>query len=481
MPFARLRYWAMAASVVATGCLVFGAISGPASALSLQQAVQETIANDPDILAAEENREAIEFELRQARGLYLPQIDVESSIGARRLDNDSRRAAGEEGTALFPRDIGVSLNQTLFDGFGRDAEVERQASRVDGASYRVYERSEFIGLQVTREFIEVLLQDAIIEEARKNVAFHRAIIADIREGVNSGTLTSADLEQGIERLLGAESRVIEAQEQRAIATIRLQRYVNRPVHGVGGLPSLGHFVPQSRAQAVALARQHNPLILLATADIDTAAAELKSAKSSFYPRIDLEGLARTGEDIDGDDDRTSDLQVRLALRWNIYRGGIDSADVQEQIRRLGEARKLRDLSVREVEQNVRAAWITRTKQRALQRKLEEQAAANNDVVTSYREQFRIGLRSLLDLLDAQNTRFNTNVLVHTSRFAAAFADYRVVAATGRLLDALHTAKPPQAEAFARAEAHVPPPPKPKDLKRKDPYFGRIEYFRSDLD
>ncbi|MDX5591934.1 TolC family outer membrane protein [Pseudovibrio sp. SPO723] len=452
----------------------------PASALTLQEAIRETVATDPDILASIENREAIEFELRQARGLYLPQLDVESSIGARRLDNDGRRATGDEGTALFPRDIGLSLNQNVFDGFGREAEVERQASRVDGASFRVYERSEFIGLEVTREYVELLLQDEIIEEAKKNVRFHRAILSDIREGVNSGTLTSADLEQGIERLLGAESRLIEAQEDRAIAAVRLQRYVNRPVHKVAGLPHLNHYLPKTRAQAVALARQHNPLILLAMADVDTAAAELKAAKAPFYPRLNLEGLARTGQDIDGDDDRTTDLQVRLALRWNIYRGGIDTADVQEQIRRVGEARKIRDLRIREVEENVRAAWITRTQQRVLLAKLKEQAAANNDVVSSYREQFRIGLRSLLDLLDAQNTRFNTNVLVQTSNYSAAFADFRLVAATGRLLDAVHTALPPQADAYARADAHVPPPPKPKEMPRKDPNMGRIEYFRSDL-
>ena len=47
----------------------------------------------------------------------------------------------------------------LFDGYFRDAEVERQASRVDGASFRVLERSEFLALEVAREYFEVMLQE----------------------------------------------------------------------------------------------------------------------------------------------------------------------------------------------------------------------------------------------------------------------------------------------------------------------------------
>ena len=62
-----------------------------------------------------------------------------------------------------------------------------------------------------------------------------------------------------------------------------------------------------------------------------------------------------------------------------------------------------------------------------------QAAANEKLVSSYREQFKVGQRSLLDVLDAQNTRFNTATLADTSSYASLFAQYRLLAATGQLL------------------------------------------------
>src|SRR3546814_7166933 len=52
-----------------------------ANAMTLQEAVQQAIATNPDIGIVASNREAVDQELRQARGLYLPQIDVAAGIG----------------------------------------------------------------------------------------------------------------------------------------------------------------------------------------------------------------------------------------------------------------------------------------------------------------------------------------------------------------------------------------------------------------
>src|SRR5690606_27045178 len=126
------------------------------------------------------NREAIEFELRQAKGLYLPSVDLEASAGVRRLDNPSRRSLHIEDDELYPSEAGVVVTQKLFDNGARRAEVNRQASRVDGASFRILERSEYIGLAVVRDYLEYMLQVSIVAQAKDNLAFHQSILGDIR-------------------------------------------------------------------------------------------------------------------------------------------------------------------------------------------------------------------------------------------------------------------------------------------------------------
>ena len=127
---------------------------GSAQALTLKEAIAVAVESNPEIGQAIENREAIEFELRQAKGLYLPSVDLEASTGVRRLDNSSRRALSIEDDALYPSEAGVVVTQKLFDSGARRAELNRQASRVDGASFRVLERSEFIALAVVQDYLE---------------------------------------------------------------------------------------------------------------------------------------------------------------------------------------------------------------------------------------------------------------------------------------------------------------------------------------
>jgi len=432
-------------------------VPSTASALSLKEAMAVTLESNPEIGQASENREAIEFELRQARGLYLPSVDLETSVGARDLDNPSRRR-GIDDDPLYPSEAGITITQKLFDGGGRRAELERQAARVDSASFRVLERSESIGLQVVREYLEVLLQGQIIEESRRNIAFHQQVLSDIGSLISGGTLTEADRQQGRERLLAAQARAKEAEEEMEAARTRFLTLVGKPFGGATMPASVAGALPKSLDAAIGLARASNPRIKVANADIDVADAMVDAARSNMYPEVYLEGRARTGNDIDGSVGRTSDLQARVVAKWNLYRGGIDIANEQEQIRRASEQRLVLHQNYREVEEAVRISWDRRIRQSDLAATLRQQATQNSQLVSSYREQMAVGRRSLLDVLGAQNSRYTVNVLAKTAEYASRFAEYRLLAATGTLLSTMHLQAAKQSTAYARTEFKVPETP-----------------------
>ena len=140
------------------------AISGPARAqrVELKTAVETAMQTNPEINQAVENRTAIEFEREQAQGLFLPRVSVEGSAGIRRLENGTRRNLGIADDKLYPVEGSLRIEQMLFDGGVRSKEVKRQASRTDGAAFRVEERSQFIALQVTRQYLDYLLQQRIV-------------------------------------------------------------------------------------------------------------------------------------------------------------------------------------------------------------------------------------------------------------------------------------------------------------------------------
>ena len=439
------------------------------AALTLDEAIQVTLEANPEIGEAVSNREAIEFELKQARRLYLPQIDLESRYGVERLDSPSTRLRGDEDKAFQRREGSVIVQQLLFNGFDRIGEVQRQASRVDGASFRVYERSEFLALNVAREYLEVGLQQSIVGFARENLAYHREVLGNISEGAEAQAISEADKQQAQERVFSAESRLIQAREDLNSAKIRFFKLVGQPLEGFVTPESVSSSLPPSLSDAIGVARQHSPTIDVATADLDTAYAQFKQSKSEYYPELAVELRGRSGEELDGIEGHESELRAEVVMRWNIFRGGIDLANQQEQLRRVDEERFGLHRAHRDVEEAVRLSWDRRQKQQRRVVSLRNQLASNKKLIVSYTEQFDVGERSLLDLLDTRNSLFNTHIELARARNALVFAEYRILASVGVLLQVLQVPPPSQSGAYARSWVRAPYTPEAETQPRYSPF------------
>jgi adhesin transport system outer membrane protein len=256
--------------------------------------------------------------------------------------------------------------------------------------------------------------------------------------------------------------VTQAREDLDTAAITFRTLTGIPVDSVSMPPDLAQCMPATLEEAEGNARQNNPRVHEAIADLATAREEIKAARADLGPRFNIEGRARAGHDIDGFAGRTTDLQALGVLRWTLYNGGTKEANVREQQRRADEVHGRLFERTRAAEEDVRTAWSRLQNQTALSNELEAQSRITDDVLLSYREQFNIGRRSLLDVLDAQNTRYNVQAQTQTAQLAKLYAQYRVLAAENRLVECLGVQIPLAARADQMARYHVNPIP-PGDL------------------
>lgn len=436
-----------------------------AGAVSLEQAISAAMETNPEINQAIMNKEAIEFEREQAQGLFLPRVDLEASAGIRRLENGTRRTLGIDDDLLYPVEGMITAEQTLLDFGRRKGELRRQAARTDGAALRIVERSENIALLISRQYLNILLQQRVSAAADDNVTFHKMLVSDLGQGVAQGSISIADQQQAQERLQAALVRQVEANEDLKDAQITLQTLTGLQVDNAAMPKSLRLAAPPTLGEAVSLARQNNPKVKEAEADVDAAHAMADKAKGDFAPTIGLEARGRAGHDIDGFSGRTNDLQGRVVMRWNLFDGGINRAKYQEMVRRASETRFRLHEMIRLAEEDVQRAWNSMSTQGKVAQELETQSRVSDDLLLSYRQQFNVGRRSLLDVLDAQNTRYNVQVRLETARFSEQFAEYQVLASTNTLLESLGLNAPKSGEATAR-ERFSYGPPAPAELQRR---------------
>lgn len=422
-----------------------------AFATTVQESIQAALSTNPEVGVVAADREAIEQELRQARAEYLPSIDVRGAAGPEYTDSPVTRNRDNEGDTetLLRLESQLTLTQMLFDGFATQSEVQRQIARMDSASYRVQEAAEFIALDAVEAHLDVLRNQALVELARENLEQHRRILGQVRQLEDQGAGSIGDVRQTESRLAEAQSSLAVAQGNlRDAEAFYLAVVGSQPVDLEEGTAPV-FALPESPDASAAAASVASPTVQLANADIDVAQAELRGARAGYYPNLDLELGAAAGDNLDGLEGRDVNAQALLVLRYNLFRGGGDVAREREAFLRVKEARENLRVAQREAEQEARVAYHALTTARARLEALSAGVDAQRSTRDIYAQQFDLGQRGLLDLLDAENELFIDRSNLVTATFTERFAVYRVLAVIGSMLDTLEIDRPAQAISIYR--------------------------------
>ena len=219
-----------------------------------------------------------------------------------------------------------------------------------------------------------------------------------------------------------------------------------PLNSTADPPPLAALPPDAVAAAEDAAVS-NPTVLIATADVDVAEAELRATRASYLPRLDAELSASAADDAGGIQGEDVGASALLVLRYNLFRGGADIAREREAHHRLSQSRaelaRARRQAAKEAGQSYNALLTARSRALALR----DEAEAQRRTRDAYAGQFELGLRDLLDVLDAENQLFNARVALATADYAEQFAVYRSLAVVGSLLDALEIQRPRETTAI----------------------------------
>jgi adhesin transport system outer membrane protein len=430
------------ATLLASAALVVGA--GPSFAGSITDTVRAALSANPEIGIVKADRRAVDQELRQARAGYLPSLDLRGAIGGEVASTPATRRRGPgstDATQQTRAEAQLKLSQMLFDGYATQAEVERQTARVDSAAYRVQEAAEFVAVDAIEAHLDVLRNQQIVALNRENVAAHERILRQVRSLERAGRADVADVRQTEARLANAQATLAQANGALADAIAFYQRVVGREPDNLTLDTPPTAALPKDRESAAALASVQSPTVLIAAADVDVAAAELRGSRAGYYPRLDAELTAQTFRNVDGAEGNDSSASAMLVLRYNLFRGGADVAREREAFHRLNEARaglvKQRLKAEEQARQAVNAYETAKARVAAQRARVEAQRRTRD----AYVSQFELGQRDLLDVLDAENELFLARVQLVTAEFTERFAVYKILGVTGTLLDTLEVARP----------------------------------------
>lgn len=419
-------------------------VAGPVAASTplpdpLRAAILEAINTNPEVqerwhafLAAEEGRMV-------ARGRYFPQIDIQLSA-ARQYQESS--AAGR--VSRDPLSASVTLNQMLYDGFFTRSDVARLGHARMVRYYEFVEAAEQAALDAIRAYADVERHRELVFLAEENYDAHRQLYDRVLELTESGAGRGVDLEQATGRVALAESNLLTEISNLHDVSARFLRVVGRVppddyVDMIGTLPT--DLIPATVTEAQIDALATNPALFASTENILSAQQQVRLGRSYYHPRLDLQ--LRQGRDnalqslfIDDGERWTTDTSIGLVLNFNLFRGLSDQARIGQFVEEVNVARDTREIVCRNVRQEVTVAFNDIAVLEEQLAYLDQHQLSTDRVRTAYLQQFGIGQRNLLDLLDMENEYFQARRAFVNGQFDREFATARTLAGQGRLLQAL---------------------------------------------
>ena len=420
--------------------LVMAGIMGAgqmAAAQTLEESVSQTLLSHPQIKEAFDLYQSRKYQIDEAKAGYYPKLDASAGIGPERI----KSAGASERTDMTRRDASITLTQMLFDGFDTNSNVNRTDAEAKAQKLSLQATAENTALRVTEVYLNMLRQQEIFDLSKDNLATHEQILSDITKRTTSGVGSSADLSQIQGRVARAYSNMAAAQNNLDDARAEYLRVVNsEPTDLVE--PADGSLVlPASLDDALKNATANNPVLLSAMEDINAAQYQHDGAKAHYYPKVSLEAGQSWYEDASGDAGYSDELSAMLRVRYNLFNGGADDARSRSTSALYSQAKDIHMNAYRQVEEGTRLAWQARESLQNQKQFQQQHVEYSYETVRAYKQQFTLGQRTLLDVLNTENELFEARKSLISTQYDELFAQYRILNATGTLLDSLKVQKP----------------------------------------
>jgi adhesin transport system outer membrane protein len=401
----------------------------------MKDAAQRAITTNPEVTARLNAFRAASDETDVARGAYFPRLDL-SAEASRTRDRVTSRSP--ETQSMTTTGVALTATQLLWDGLSTQNQVDRLGHARLVRYFEFIDASELTALEAVRAYVDVARERRLVKLAEENYVQHKQVAEQIQSRFKAGVGRGVDLEQANARLALAESNLTTEAANLHDVTERYRRIVGSPPPAEAPLQG-GNFdrgLPGAQAAALEMVAKRNAAVAAAVENFRSAQSQSREKDGAFHPRVEAKVRSGAGNNLDGVADQKRDTSAGLYLNWNLYNGGSDSARVRQSASLLNQAADARDKACRDARQTAAIAFNDVRKLGEQIGYLERHVSASEKARDAYRQQFDIGQRSLLDVLNAENELFSARRAEVIARHDLVLAKARSHSAASSLVAAL---------------------------------------------
>jgi outer membrane protein len=425
--------------LLAAGCAAIAGGVVTARADTLEWALVLAYQNNPSLSAQRAALRATDENVPQALSGYRPKLSVTASGGFNYFDQVNKTVNQQHqaiysslGSDLPTRQFGATATQTLYNGFQTANRTRQAESGVAGARETLRLTEQQVLLDAATAYMNLIRDQAILDLNRRNVEVLTEQLKQTRDRFNVGEVTRTDVAQAESRLAAGRSQLLQAQSNYITSQANYRRVIGVNPGRLAPATSVDRLFPATLPQAITQGETQSPSVLAAMYGVDVAELAVKISEAALYPNLGLTAAYTQNYQTLPQELRTTNVSILGQLTVPLYQGGAEYSAIRQSKETLGQQRLNVDVNRDQARATVVQSWGQLDAAKAQIEATTAQVNASEIALNGVREEARVGQRTTLDVLNAQQELVNARVALVTAQHDRVVASYTLLAAVGGL-------------------------------------------------
>jgi outer membrane protein len=425
----------------AAAAVLLMALVGPAPALAdtIEAALVRAYQNNPQLNAQRASVRSTDENVPQALSGYRPKVALTASAGYQYTDTNSTQggtpdtiARTEIHGANAPRAAGLTVTQTLFNGYQTANKTRGAESQVSGAREALRVLEQTVLLSAATIYMDYLRDSAILEVQKSNTRVLEQTLKQTQDRFNVGEVTRTDVAQSEAQLAAGRTQELAAEATLTTTRSNFRRIIgNEPQALAPGSP-VDRFLPGTLPTAVELSLTENPNVTASMFGIDVNFLQVKVAEGALLPTVSLQASVQQSYEQQMTVFRSFGASAIAQVSVPVYQGGAEYSLIRQSKENLAQQRLVLEQTRDSTRANTVTAWGQLVAGKAQVSSAQAQVTASEIALNGVREEAKAGQRTTLDVLNAQQALVNARVALVTAQHDRVVASYAVLNAVGRL-------------------------------------------------
>jgi len=439
LAISAVRTKSFRAAVLATaGAAAIASSVGRAETIS--GALIKAYLNNPQINASRAGVRAADENVPKANSGYLPTIIASGNAGVAHANGNiiGASATGNPtdtnfATGYFPRGYGIQATQKIFDGYRTMNSIRQAESGVLAERATLRNTEQGVLLSGLTAYMDVLRDTALLDLQRNNVLVLREQLRETRDRFNVGEVTRTDVAQAEASLSTAQANELTAESTLSASIGRYREFIGEQPTSLAPVRPLVAPLPRTLPEAISISQIEHPQVVGSLHAVDQGMLAVKIAEGALYPQASVAGAVTQNFDVSATPGmRHFDASIIGTINVPIYQGGQEYAAIRQAKENLSQAELNLDQQRNAVRANVVTYWGLNQAQAGVVRAARASVQANEVALAGVREEARVGQRTTLDVLNAQQALLNARTQLVTAEHDAVVYSYSLLSAIGRL-------------------------------------------------